>query len=129
MIVSDTSAWYAFIVGSDKFHNASVEFLNTKPKLITTNIIFEECLALLHHRIGKDSALAASKAIPGLSWKGIRYITKEEDREILKLYENTNKQIDYVDASVIWLSKQLNSPIFTFDGHFEKFGIEILPDK
>ena len=129
MIIGDTSAWYAFIVENDEFHATSVEFLKTKPKIITTNIVFEECLTLLHHRIGKDSALAASKAIPGLSWKRIRYITEEEDREILEFYENTNKQIDYVDASVAWLSKQMESPVFTFDSHFEKLGIETLPDK
>jgi len=45
-VIVDTTAWYGYFVKSDKFHDESVAFIDTKPEIIISNIIFEEVLAL-----------------------------------------------------------------------------------
>lgn len=126
-VIVDTTAWYAYFVVKDLFHHEAIGYFQTKPQLITTNIVFEETLALIHHRQGKRVAVTASKNIHEVCGVNLRYITSREDEEILALYRESMRGLDYVDASVVWLARKLDIPVFTFDAHFRTMKIVTVP--
>src|SRR3989338_9779607 len=118
-VIVDTTAWYGYFVKSDKFHDESVAFIDTKPEIIISNIIFEEVLALLHHRVSKKFAAEAGKTVLGLCAHTTPYVSAEENEDIMRLYAHSMQYIDYVDASIVWLSRKFDLPVFTFDEHFK----------
>ena len=126
-VIVDTTAWYAYFVVKDLFHHKAIEYFQTKPQLITTNIVLEETFALIHHRQGKRVAVAAGKNIQEICGANFRYITSHEDEEILDLYKKSIRGLDYVDASVVWLARKLDIPIFTFDAHFKTIKMITVP--
>lgn len=126
-VIVDTTAWYAYFVVKDLFHQEAIAYFQTKPQVVTTNIVFEETLALIHHRQGKRVAVAASKNIQEICGANLRYITSREDKEILDLYKKSIRGLDYVDASVVWLARKLDIPVFTFDAHFRTMKVAIVP--
>lgn len=126
-ILVDTSGWYALIVSKDLFHEQAKKFFQTSPIVTTSTLIFEEVLALVHARQGKTIALKASATIKEYCEDRFLYISPKDNEEILDLYQKTGNSIDYVDASVVWLSRKLDIPVFTFDAHFKKMKVKTLP--
>lgn len=128
-VIVDTSAWYAFFIASDPYHSESKEFIKINPHLVTPFTIIEELAAVINNRQGKTQALKSVMAIQNMDLGGeaIHFITSEDQNEILIQFQNTPAYIDYVDASVLWLSRKLNLPVFTFDEHFRKLKIPVVP--
>jgi predicted nucleic acid-binding protein len=126
-IFVDTTAWYGFFVQNDQFHTKATEYFSSQPKLTTSGIVIEETLALMHHRVGKREAVMAGQLVHQMCDGSIWYITAKENDEIIHLYRSTPRYIDYVDTSIIWLCRKLELPVFTFDAHFKKMGLTIVP--
>lgn len=126
-VLVDTSGWYAYFVERDEFHKAAVDFFDQRPTFITSNMIFEEVMALLHHRQGKRVASLAGVSIRDLCTDNFWYIDHSDDEEVMEFYQNTGRHIDYVDASVAWLAQKLDVSIFTFDERLKKEKIAIVP--
>ena len=125
--ILDTSGWYAYILEADEFHKQAVEFVKKKPKLAMPYPVLEELIALLHHREGKKNTIAALEALRNLSDTEVVFIGYEEEKQIWGLYKKAGSKIDYVDASIIWLAKKLDLPVFSFDAHFKKLGLAFVP--
>ncbi len=125
--VADTSGLFAFFIRLDRFHERANTFLLEKPTLITTNYVIEETLALLYHRAKKPLALKALQLFKTLYADDIVYVTRSEHDAISDIFENSPLFIDFVDASVLWLSKTMDLPIFTFDAHFRKMKVKVVP--
>lgn len=127
-VIADTSAWYAFILKPDKFHQKAEEFIQKiQPSLLFTYPVLEELTSLLHHREGKKRAISSIEKIKNNPLFQIVYLTSNEEKEIWNIYKKTERVIDYVDASIIWLAKQQKIPIFTFDAHFKNLGLKLVP--
>lgn len=126
-VVIDTSAWYPYFVTGDKFYLQAIEYFTPELQLITTNTVFEEVLAIIHHRHGKKAATRAGETMltpdNNLFW----VISAEENKEVMNIYTASMPQLDYVDASIVWLARKLEIPIFTFDAHFRKMKIATVP--
>lgn len=125
--ILDTSGWYAYILEADEFHRKAVEFVKRKPKLTLPYPVLEELIALLHHREGKKKTTAALDALRRLSDIELVFLGNEEEKQIWKLYKKTANKINYVDASIIWLAKRMDLPIFSFDAHFKKLNLQLVP--
>ena len=77
MIFADTSAIFALINPKDEFHNSAKDwFINQRPKLILTDYIVDELLALAISRGNKEFALMISKKVRDLA--GVKKITEED---------------------------------------------------
>lgn len=125
-VLVDTSGWYALVVSKDLFHEQARNFFQKSPIVTTSSLIFEEVLALVHARQGKLIALKASAIIKAYCEGRFLYISSVDNEEILDIYQKTGKSIDYVDASVVWLSRRLDLPVFTFDAHFKKMNVQVV---
>lgn len=123
----DTTAWYGYFVGNDQFHNQATQCFNQRPKLTTSSIVLEETLALMHHRVGKRETAYAAQIICQMCDGSVWYMTAKENDEIIHLYRSTPAYIDYVDASIIWLCRKIEISVFTFDSHFKKIGLSVVP--
>ena len=126
-LVVDTSAIFAYLFSDDKFHLPAVGVVNSKQKMLMPYTVFEEVLALSYHRLGKEKAVIIRKNIIDSDMIKIVYIGPNEEIQIGELFGNTKRVIDYVDASVYWLSKKKNLPVFGFDRHFKGLDIELIP--
>lgn len=127
-VVLDTSAIYAFLSADDDFHNSAREVFGLCSQLLMSFSVFEELLALRHHRKGKKEAIEIIKKIRQSKIIKVIYFDEKEGQQIERVYEEAKSGIDYVDASVMWLSKKLDLPVFTFDSHFKKEGFEVVPE-
>ncbi len=127
MILVDTSAWYAFFVAEDMFHQDSRRVFEAESNFVTVFTVFEETLALLHHRQGKKLGLLAARLIPQISARGLEYVSRKENEAIVATYKALPRYIDYVDASLVYFSKKLDAPVFTFDEHFLKLKTPTVP--
>ncbi len=125
--VADTSAWYAFVLKPDRFHEKAEEFIKIKPSLLFPYPVLEELAALIHHREGKKITINDIEKIRNHPLFQVVYLTISEEKEVWDIYKTTESKIDYIDASVVWLAKKAALPIFTFDTHFKKLGLKIVP--
>ncbi len=51
-VVVDSWTWYTFSVQKEQFHKQAIDFLYLWPELVIVITVFEEVIALLHHRMG-----------------------------------------------------------------------------
>lgn len=125
--VLDTSAWYAYISTPDIQHSEAKSVIKQKPSLSVPYPVFEELVALTHKRQGKAIALKGVGKLLLSNAVDIIYISPADNQEIWELYQSYPNWLDYVDASVIWLSRKLDLPIFTFDRHLRQLDLSVIP--
>ena len=89
--------------------------------------VFEEIAAVLHHRVDKSLAVKACNILFSSKLVDLIYFGSEENKQVMKLYEEFPKGIDYVDASVAWLARKYALPVFTFDKHFHELNLVCVP--
>lgn len=125
-LILDTNAWYAYIVEPDKFHPAATIIIEKNPYIYIVYPVLEELSALVHYRLGKK---ITQKSVYQFAYHSshseIVYIKAQDDQEIWEIYNQTPNQLSYVDASVIWLSRKLDLPIFTFDRHLRSANLNL----
>jgi len=126
-LVLDTSAWYSYIFENDKFHKQSRLLIEKTPKLYVVYPVYEEILALFHHRAGKKMALVGVEALRKSRMVEIVFLNEGEEKEVWDIYKKTFNWLDYVDASVVWLARKMDLPVFGFDSDFEKMKVDMLP--
>lgn len=117
-LILDTNAWYAYIIKPDKFHHAATTIIKENPYIYIPYPVLEELSALTHYRLGKK---ITQKSVYPFAYHSSRseivYVNAQDDQEIWEIYNQTQSKLSYVDASVVWLSRKLDLPIFTFDRH------------
>lgn len=126
-VIIDTSGWYAFISEKDKYHTQAKTLVSTFSHLIFPYPVFEELTALSHKRLGKTTTLRHLNRLLTAKSVHITYINVTDNQEIWGAYSSGPAWLDYVDSSVIWLSRKLDLPIFTFDRHFKKLDLPLIP--
>lgn len=123
----DTSAWYPYFVTGDKFYPQAIEYFTPELQLVTTNTIFEEVLAIIHHRHGKKAAIRAGETMLTFTNNSLWVVSAEENKEVMNIYRSSIQKLDYVDASLVWLARKLDIPVFTFDAHFKRMKVVTVP--
>jgi predicted nucleic acid-binding protein len=126
-ILADTSASYALLDRSDRNHARAVALarLMRRRRLtpLLTNFIVGETHGLVLSRLG---AGLARRWLFGNVWP-IERITADDEaraRDILRRYDD--KSFSYVDATSFSLMERLGMrQAFTFDPHFEQYGLEL----
>ena len=129
-ILVDTSAIYALVEPSDRFHNDSkgiyAELLERGDQIYTTSYVLFEASALIHRRLGFEALRAFIESIQGV-W------------EILWVYQSVHEQIwdrmkaqggsrlSLVDWSVVVSAEETRSTIFAFGSYFSQEGLTVIP--
>ena len=123
MIFADTSALIALFNPMDTFHNKAKEwFVTNRPKLIITDYIIDELLALALSRGNKEFALTISKRVRALG--GIRKITEEDFYKAWDIFDTyQDKNWSLTDCtSYVFMGRSAIKRAFAFDPHFDQFG-------
>ena len=123
-LVLDTSGWYAVTVRSDKNYVKTKRFAEEGHQLVVLETVFEELVALLHNRHGKEIAVNTGVELRNL---GVTGLGKHEEKEAWELFEKSGAKVSYVDCTVAVVAKKLDVPVFGFDGDFRKLGVEVVP--
>lgn len=123
-VILDTSGWYAHAIKDDKFHDRTEEFLSEERQLVVLGTVFEELVAILQNRHGKDMAKNNGAILRKL---GLVRLTESEETKAWKLFEESEAKVSYVDCTVAVVAKSLGVPVFGFDSDFGKLGVEVVP--
>jgi len=126
-ILADTSANYALLDRSDRNHARAVSLARLMRRRhltpLLTNFIVGETHGLVLSRLG---ARLARRWLFGNVWP-IERITADDEiraRDILRRYDD--KSFSYVDATSFSLMERLGiRQAFSFDPHFEQYGLEL----
>lgn len=123
MIFADTSGLFALFNPKDDNHNAALEWFKImRPKLIFTDYIVDELLALALSRGNKEFALTISKRVRALA--GIKKITEEDFYKAWEVFDKyQDKDWSLTDCtSYIFTGRSGIKKAFAFDPHFDQFG-------
>lgn len=119
-ILLDSSAIIALVVQKDAHHQDAQSLFasNEHAQLLIT--VFEEILAVLHHRFGHSLARKVGNMLLSNPNIDIQPINTRDLIEINDLWNSLPANIDFVDASIMWAHRKNAVPIATFDDHFRK---------
>mgnify|MGYP001559482266 FL=1 len=123
MTFADTSAIFALINPNDEFHNSAKEwFVHQRPKLVLTDYIVDELLALAISRGNKEFALMISKKVRYLA--GVKKITEEDFYKAWEIFDRyQDKSWSLTDCtSYVFMKRSGIKKAFAFDPHFDQFG-------
>lgn len=129
-VILDTSAIYALISSSDRFHLRANEvysdLVDGRDELRTTSYILVEVAALVHRRLGfqllKDFVDSMAGVVDVL-W--IDRSTHEESWR--RMVGRGGANLSFVDWSTIVAAENTRSTIFTFDRDFAREGLTVMP--
>ncbi len=127
----DTSAFYAALVGTDMHHRTARAALeealdDSETRLVTTNLVMLEAMALLQARVGLDAALefdAAIRPLLEVTWvDAVLY-----DRAVGRLKLRRSRRVSLVDcASFVFMEAEGIGHALAIDKHFEDEGFVLL---
>ena len=127
----DTSAFYALMDGSDRFHDAAAgslqDFLETDAHLFTSNYVVLETLALLQHRLGFDAADTWYRDILGII--GVIWVDRDIHDRAYELWLSLGRRrLSFVDCVSFAVMRQNKiEAVFGFDVHFAEQGFIVRP--
>lgn len=127
----DTAAFYALLDSDDDNHDRARKawegLLGSDERLVTTNYVIVECLALVQHRLGLKALRAMSDDVLPLA--EVHWI--EEDLHLAgagALLAAGRKKLSLVDCvSFEAMRRRRIRKVFTFDRHFREQGFDAIP--
>ena len=129
-VLIDTSALYAIRSATDLFHDrARVSFerlKDTGPELWATSYTLVETVALLHRRLGFEVVSEFSawrEANLQVLWIDSRMHAAAWGRYMAE----RGRGLSFVDWTTAVASREIDAPVFTFDGGFASQGLHVLP--
>ncbi len=131
MIFVDTSAFLAILNNGDRFHApagaAWRTWITQDERLVTSNYIVLEAMALVQHRLGVDAVTTLhDDMMPLLHVEWIDVDLHNLAMNVLLTHRQ--RQLSLVDCTSFTLMRQLGIYyVFTFDRHFAEQGFTCLP--
>jgi uncharacterized protein len=126
----DTSAFFA-LLDQDENHRVAAgawkKILESTPRLITSNYILVETVALLQSRLGIEAVrLFQSEMVPAIH---IEYVSADLHRlGIGALLSAGKRRLSLVDCISFEMMRHLGlDHVFTFDAHFRGQGFKTIP--
>jgi predicted nucleic acid-binding protein len=130
-IFVDTSAFYALLDTTDRYHeqsaNALVEFRRAGQRLLTTSYVVVESCALIQKRLGMSVVgTFRSSLLPVVAVRWVEGTVHEEGFDLLLTCARGGPS--FVDCvSFAFMRRSGMRTAFTFDRHFAEQGFECIP--
>ena len=130
--ILDTSAIYALISSSDKFHAEAIDvylhLIDGGDDLRTTSYVLVEVSALVHRRLGFQPLKDIFDSISGVL--DIYWVDRSTHEEAWRrMVDRGGAKLSFVDWSIIVAAEHIRSTIFTFDQEFARQGLSVVPFK
>jgi len=126
----DTSAFFALMDADDANHEMAKNtwqlLLDHRRRLICSNYIAVETVALLQHRLGLESVRSFVHDI--LPVVQVEWVTEADHAAALSLLFTTGRRrVSFVDCtSFVIANREGIREAFCYDPHFEQFGFQIV---
>ncbi|MEO0191974.1 MAG: PIN domain-containing protein [candidate division WOR-3 bacterium] len=125
----DTSALYAILSKRDAFHERATmryqELVDGEAELWTNSLVFGEIVALVCQRAGRLEGIKVGMWL--LDNIRIHWLGEDELREIMRLAEAPDEpRLSLVDWALVYLARQENACVFTYDDKMRETDIRIL---
>jgi len=126
----DTSAFYALIDRSDRYHAQAsalwTDLLDDSFRLLTSNYVVWETIGLLQKRIGFEAARLWHKDILGVL--DVLWVDEGMHQRAYELWLNLGRRrLSLVDCvSFVTMHAHMIEKAFCFKPHFEDHGISLL---
>jgi predicted nucleic acid-binding protein len=130
-IFVDTSGILAVMNADDRFHAAGIaiwrHWADDRPRLVTSNYVVLESVALLQRRMGMEAVRSFHQDI--LPLVQMKWVTAEiHHASIVALFAANRRHLSLVDCSSFEVMRSLNvRQVFAFDPHFAEQGFTCLP--
>ena len=120
----DTGAWYALEDAGDRWHLAAVRFMQSRPRLITTNFVIDETITLVLSHLGYKAALSIGERLWSGRLAGVARVSQTDEREAWALFKQyDDKMFSFTDCTSFVVMKRLGLiRAFAFDDHFTQTG-------
>ena len=129
-IYVDTSAFYALMDRSDRYHQVAIShwslLLDNNAVLITSNYVVGETVDLLQKRIGFDAAYLWYRDILGIL--DVWWVNADGHQKAYELWLNLGrKKLRLVDCiSFVTMHQNQIEKAFCFKTHFTEYGFELI---
>ncbi len=126
----DTSALYALLVRTEVVHPSATELfqelVTREVRLVTTNYVLLESIALLQRRIGMSAVSDLHRAVVPLL--DVRWVTEPlHDRAMHRLMHMDRRRVSLVDCtSFVVMAGEGIADAFAFDDDFVEAGFRLL---
>ena len=131
-VLIDTSAIYAIVSPSDRFHAEASELyselLERGDRLHTTSYVLLESAALIQRRLGFDRLKMFIESIEGV-WQMLWVYPGTHDQIWGRMKAEGNHRLSLVDWSLIVSAETTQSTIFSFDSDFIQRGLRVVPER
>ena len=129
-VMVDTSAFYAFISESDRFHSEAVAIFGRLAdddiELWTTSYALVETIALVHRRLGFQSLADLLEFIE--SKVSVVWVESSiHDMAMREFKAQGGRGLSLVDWTVVLAARMQAAEVFTFDGGIANAGVSIVP--
>ena len=129
-VVIDTSAWYAIVSSSDKFHESAVRVFNGLidggASLMTTSYVLAETVGLVQRRLGRQVVLKVGTTIPAIC--EIIWVEERAHALVWREVQRSEARLSLVDWSCVVTARTFRCPVFAFDSDFKQTGIRVIPE-
>ena len=127
-VFCDTSALYALVQPTDEFHEKAAtawQLLVERHKLLTSNYIIVETIAICQTRVGLKAATSVLERIEGVV--DIGWIDPAlHDAALQELLTSNRRQLSFMDCtSFAFMRRHRIDTVFTFDPHFTQHGFKL----
>lgn len=133
-IFIDTSAFYASYDKDDINYSLACGFFdeikkNKIYKLTFSNLIFNETMTLIRSRIGIEQSIRFGESLRNSRRFQNIFISPDLEDKAWNIFSKySDKSFSFTDCASFALMKEHNiTKAFTFDPHFEQFGLEAVP--
>jgi predicted nucleic acid-binding protein len=130
LLFVDTSAWYAFVNRRDPEHApARTLFEEFEGRLVTSNYVFDETVALCVQRLGHASAVRVGDVLLDADAVQLVRATPDDERDAWDLFrECTDKVYSFTDCISFAMMRRLGiARAAALDEDYRREGFEVLP--
>ena len=134
MIFVDTGAFIARYIKADQFHAQSIEqwrrLAADNEQLFTSNFVINETITLLSRWAGTKYAAGTARILYASGALTIIRPVEEDETQAIHMLERSGQPgISFTDCvSMVLIERLRISNVFTFDNHFRRMGVQIVPD-
>jgi len=126
----DTSAWFAYINGTDPDHR-SVERVLSRPgtRLVTTNFVFDEVVTLCLYRLGHSVAAKVGGILLAGGFLDLMRVTISDEKAAWALFlARPDKLYSFTDCTSFVVMRRLGiSEAVAVDADFRREGFDSIP--
>jgi predicted nucleic acid-binding protein len=119
-IILDTNVWVSFFNEEDGQHKEAVKIVSSYPQTVIPDFVLQETLTVLKIKSSLELALGFYDLVKNNSLVDIENIDIHNDIFYISFLNANNKNLSFIDSSLLVLNNSRRYKIITFDKDLKK---------